>query len=108
MALNVMGEALSKVVLDAQRVFIMRLALTYNVKKDTAPSKDAPEDCFAEWDEYTTIKSVREALLKRHEEVVLVEADEDCYEKLRKSRPELVFNMAEGLRGESRESHVPA
>jgi D-alanine-D-alanine ligase len=84
----------------------MRLALAYNIKKE--PEQGLPEDFYAEWDDMETIEGVRKALLSRHEEVELIEADEGAYEKLRDSRPELVFNMAEGLWGESRESHLPS
>jgi D-alanine-D-alanine ligase len=37
-----------------------------------------------------------------------IEADEDCYENLKKHCPDIVFNRAEGIRGESRESQIPA
>ncbi|MBI5599740.1 MAG: D-alanine--D-alanine ligase [Deltaproteobacteria bacterium] len=89
----------------------MRVALAYNVKKEAPAAGDAihlPDDYFAEWDEMETIERVRDALSERHGEVELVEADEDAYDKFRRLRPELVFNMAEGLRGEARESHIPA
>ena len=41
-------------------------------------------------------------------EVVPIEADEDAYQKLRTSGPDLVFNIAEGIRGEDREAQIPA
>ncbi len=41
-------------------------------------------------------------------EYLQIEADETCFETLRSERPDLVLNRAEGIRGESRESHVPA
>ncbi len=84
----------------------MRLAIAYNIKKDT--EEGLPEDFYAEWDDMDTIEGVREALASRHEEVELVEADAGAYEKLKTLKPQLVFNMAEGFFGESRESHLPA
>jgi D-alanine-D-alanine ligase len=84
----------------------MRLAIAYNIKKDA--EEGLPEDFYAEWDDMDTIEGVREALASRHEEVELVEADDGAYEKLKKLKPQLVFNMAEGFFGESRESHLPA
>ncbi|MEE9614326.1 MAG: D-alanine--D-alanine ligase [Thermodesulfobacteriota bacterium] len=92
----------------------MRLALTCNIKKgDEAAGGSSPlppiqDDHYAEWDDRETIEAIRSALGERHEEVTLVEADEDAYPRLRELRPELVFNMAEGLTGESRESHIPS
>ncbi|MDH5200794.1 MAG: D-alanine--D-alanine ligase [Candidatus Bathyarchaeota archaeon] len=41
-------------------------------------------------------------------EYLFIEADEDAYENLRRLRPDLVINRAEGIRGESRESQIPA
>lgn len=86
----------------------MKIALTYNLKKELRESEGLPEDFYAECDDIETVEAVRDALLERHEEVAMIEADEDAFEKLRKTRPELVFNMAEGVWGESRESHLPA
>ncbi len=84
----------------------MKIGLTYNLKKDH--EEGLPQDFYAEWDDLETIEAVRDALLERHESVEMVEADEDAYEKLRALRPQMVFNMAEGLWGESREAQIPA
>ena len=95
----------------------MKLALTYNLRKEEAKTSGAEpsgvdaalsEDLYAEWDDMETITAVRDALCSDGHSVALVEADEDAYEKLRALRPELVFNMAEGLHGESREGHIPS
>jgi D-alanine-D-alanine ligase len=50
---------------------------------------------------------VESALAARHQ-VTLVNADLNAFETLRRLRPELVFNMAEGLHGASREAQIPA
>src|SRR3972149_6488310 len=68
---------------------------------------DGVPDNIAEWDDEDTIEAVRVALAKRHD-VVLIEADEVAYEKLKASKPDIVFNIAEGLWGQSRESQIPA
>ncbi|MFQ5441811.1 MAG: ATP-grasp domain-containing protein [Thermodesulfobacteriota bacterium] len=86
----------------------MRVGLTYNLKREVKDTEGLPEDFYAEFDDQETVESVRDAILTRHEEVVMIEADEDAYEKLRRTRPDIVFNMAEGLSGESRESQIPA
>ncbi|MDP2689738.1 MAG: ATP-grasp domain-containing protein [Deltaproteobacteria bacterium] len=85
----------------------MKVGLTYNLKKELN-EEGLPQDFFAECDELDTIEAVRDALLERHETVEMIEADENAYEKLRRTRPGIVFNMAEGLWGESRESQMPA
>jgi len=67
----------------------------------------APDDEFAEWDAAETIDAVARALA-RHGEVIRLEARDDFPERLRAERPDIVFNIAEGLRGPNREAHVPA
>jgi len=116
----------------------LNIALTYNAKKETesaegvtaAVSQESssgngnvskyidknlienyPErldDTFAEWDSYETINAVRDALLSGGHDVTLIEADENAYLKLSESKPEFVFNVAEGFFGASRESQIPS
>jgi D-alanine-D-alanine ligase len=64
-------------------------------------------DEFAEWDSPTTIAAV-ESALSRLGKVVRLEAKEDFPEKLRQTKPDIVFNIAEGFHGVNREAHVPA
>jgi len=65
------------------------------------------DDEFAEWDSKETIDAVA-AALSALGEVIRLEADEDFPEKLRRARPDIVFNIAEGRHGVNREAHVPA
>lgn len=64
-------------------------------------------DEFAEWDSPTTIAAVESALSKLGR-VVRLEANEDFPERLRQTKPHIVFNIAEGFYGVNREAHVPA
>jgi D-alanine-D-alanine ligase len=64
-------------------------------------------DEFAEWDNPATIAAVEAALFPLGT-VVRLEATEDFPERLRKARPDIVFNIAEGFNGVNREAHVPA
>ena len=83
----------------------MRVGLTYNLKKGV---KDGlTNDWDAEWDTEETIDAVRSALSAQHD-VVPLEADENVVENLKGSKPDIVFNIAEGRDGPNRESHVPA
>ena len=66
-----------------------------------------PDDEFAEWDSADTVDAVATALSALGT-VVRLEADEHFPERLRDARPDIVFNMAEGLNGVNREAHVPA
>ena len=67
----------------------------------------APDDEYAEWDSAETIAAVERALA-RHGQVIRLEATDDFPQRLRDTRPDIVFNIAEGLRGPNREAHVPA
>ncbi len=84
-----------------------KIGLAYNlIKPDYL--HDLPFDCIAELDSEQTIQLIVNALKAEGHEVILLEADENFAMKLDSSRPEIVFNIAEGLRGECRESQVPA
>jgi D-alanine-D-alanine ligase len=64
-------------------------------------------DTYAEWDTEETILAVKTALEQNHD-VTLIEANEEAYLQLLQSKPDIVFNIAEGLRGPSREAQIPA
>src|SRR5213596_3038838 len=81
----------------------MQIGLAYNEKPDSAPTSDE----YAEWDDASTITAVEQAL-GLFGSVVRLEADAFFPQKLSLARPDIVFNMAEGKSGLSRESHVPA
>lgn len=82
---------------------VPRIGFAFNLK----PSGAAPDDRYAEWDDATTIAAV-EAALSRAGQVVRLEATDELPFRLRAERPDLVFNIAEGLTGPNREAHVPA
>src|SRR5258708_12457737 len=73
----------------------------------SAPTPDGSLDHFAEWDAPETIDAVANALAPLGK-VIRLEADDDFPAKLRAARPDIVFNIAEGLTGVNREGHVPA
>jgi len=64
-------------------------------------------DTFAEWDTWETINALKEAIACFHD-VTLIEADESAYDKFKDLKPDIVFNIAEGLNGVNRESQIPA
>ena len=84
----------------------MKITLTYNLKKKDATK---PADYFSEYDSEETVGSIVSALkIKGHN----VEAIDVEYPKLfsyfSKNNVDMVFNIAEGVRGKFRESEVPA
>lgn len=96
----------------------MHVALVYNLKKEQiiedsngddsfSSVKLTFDDTYAEWDTWETINAVKNALEENHR-VSLIEANEDAFEKLRSVKPDIVFNIAEGFRGVSREAQIPA
>src|SRR3954467_3526148 len=76
-------------------------------KLDLSVAELTARDEFAEWDSPTTISAV-ESALSRLGKVVRLEAKEDFPERLRQTKPDIVFNIAEGFYGVNREAHVPA
>jgi D-alanine-D-alanine ligase len=88
----------------------LRIGFAYNEKpeEEEPPGTSAPlDDRFAEWDAPETIDAV-EAALAEAGRVIRLEAGEGFPEALRAARPDIVFNIAEGLHGPAREAHVPA
>src|SRR3954467_8991861 len=76
-------------------------------KLDLSVAELTARDEFAEWDSPTTISAV-ETALSLLGKVVRLEAKEDFPERLRQTRPDIVFNIAEGFHGVNREAQVPA
>jgi D-alanine-D-alanine ligase len=70
-------------------------------------SPTSADDEFAEWDSADTIDAVASALAA-YGDVIRLEANEDFPQNLRDARPDIVFNIAEGLNGVNREAHIPA
>ena len=85
---------------------VRRIGIAYNLRKE--PVKGERFDRYAEYDDMETIDAITKALEGAGYEVVLLEVDLDFPEKVRKASVDFVFNIAEGIQGESRESHVPA
>ncbi len=85
----------------------MRVGLSYNVKPDRAPDH-LPEDAFEEYDSEATVGHIHDALAALGHEVVRLGAGPGIIDRLRETRPDVVFNIAEGEGGRCREAHVPA
>jgi D-alanine-D-alanine ligase len=98
----------------------MKIALLYSSKagmeatlerqlaegKDEEEEPPLPQDMLAECDSDETIEAVGHVLQERHQ-VLFIESDEKAYGRLKRQRPQLVFNMAERVVGPNRESHIP-
>jgi D-alanine-D-alanine ligase len=85
----------------------VRVGLSYNVKPANPPAH-LPEDAFEEYDSEATVGHICEALSALGHEVARLGAGPCIIDALRRSRPDIVFNIAEGEGGRCREAHVPA
>ncbi len=85
-----------------------RIALIYNSKHNVPLEPDAPPDALAEYDSEETIEGIASALESGGHTVLPLEADETLLDTIRRSRVDICFNIAEGLRGDAREAQVPA
>jgi D-alanine-D-alanine ligase len=86
----------------------LRIALLYNLKYNVPVGADAPEDALAEYDSDETALGLQTAMETAGHQVIPLEGDETLLDTIRQVRPELCFNICEGIRGDARESHVPA
>ena len=66
------------------------------------------EEFQVEYDPPDTIEKVKQGIEYAGHEYLFIEGDETAYDRLRELRPDMVLNRAEGIRGDSRESHIPA
>ena len=87
----------------------LNVGFAYNIKPESVPA-GTPDDFFAEFDTADTINGIKSALEAYGNKVFMIEADEKAYQKLQEHKDDLdiVFNFAEGMRGDSREAHIPA
>ena len=85
----------------------LKVGFTFNVKRLKAEI-DGTRDDEAEYDSPKTIQAVREAIVAAGHEVIDLEATPDLPTVLASTPVDLVFNMAEGIKGRNRESQVPA
>ena len=77
------------------------VGFTYNLKR----SKSEKE---AEFDSLATIKAIKKALNDAGYNVKLLEVNKSLPKKLVNSHLDIIFNIAEGANGRSREAQVPA
>jgi D-alanine-D-alanine ligase len=84
-----------------------RVGVTYNQKR-IVPKSESDDDTEAEYDSPKTIHAIGDAIASYGHEVIYLEATAELPAILASSQLDLVFNIAEGFKGRSRESQVPA
>ena len=86
----------------------LRVGVTYNLKKDFSQRKNQPIDLLEEFDAEETIDAIRDVLESDGHEVIKLGGDAGLIDRLRQTSIDIVFNIAEGIQGRNRESHIPA
>jgi D-alanine-D-alanine ligase len=86
----------------------MKLVLAFNVNKSQV-SLDLEDEAGTDFDTWEVINGIKQSLERIGNKVELVEADNNAFERLKaiRERTDLVFNIAEGLSGDARESQIP-
>ncbi len=86
----------------------MNIGFTYNVKRKKE-SLDPKEEDDLEFDSPFVINTIANIIKGLGHNVTKVEANEKAFSKLLKlkGKIDLVFNIAEGLKGDARESQIP-
>jgi D-alanine-D-alanine ligase len=85
----------------------IRVGFTYNLKR-IIPGDDYKTDQEAEYDSPKTIEAISQALKSLGHEVIELEATPDLPVRLGSTDLDVVFNIAEGIKGRNREAQVPA
>lgn len=83
----------------------LRVGITYNLKKGI---RTEVVDAEAEYDSIDTVLAIKNALEGDNCHVELMEADSNLPKRLQETPVDIVFNIAEGLKGRGREAEVPA
>lgn len=86
----------------------MKIGIAFDLKEASAIT-DGPDDLQEEFDHPATIAAIADALRLRGHTVIELGDGRGLVEKLLADRPDLVFNIAEGVgQSRSREARVPA
>jgi D-alanine-D-alanine ligase len=86
----------------------LRVGITYNLKKDFSLQRNHPIDFLEEFDSEETIDAIQDVLRREGHEVIKLGGNTGLIDRLRKTPVDIVFNIAEGLKGRNREAHIPA
>lgn len=86
----------------------MKVALAHDRWTEFCPGEAMPEDFGAEFDGEETIESLLEAIRACGHEAEALPVGQNFVRAVPRAGADLVFNIAEGVRGPARESLVPA
>jgi len=85
------------------------VAVLANIKDERIElPPDVPADALADFDHIETIQAIQAAIESDGHRTVFIQADSNLPYALRNIKPDICFNIAEGLGGDAREAQVPA
>lgn len=85
----------------------MKIGITFNLRQEISADK-GPTDLYEEFDCEETIQAIAQELGKMGHEVTKLGWGKDFLQGILSEKFDLVFNIAEGMGGRSREAQVPA
>jgi D-alanine-D-alanine ligase len=86
-----------------------KVAVLANIKDESVPKPEGvPPDAFADFDHIETIDAIRAAIETDGHQTIFIQADTELPYALREEKPDICFNIAEGLGGDAREAQIPA
>jgi D-alanine-D-alanine ligase len=86
-----------------------RVAVLANIKEHDKPlPADVPPDAGADYDYIETISLIRAAIETDGHWTMFIPADTNLPYALKAAKPDICFNISEGLGGDAREAQVPA
>ena len=83
------------------------VGLTYDLKTDYDPGINDPKDVSAEFDHPKVVDELEESLETSGYEVLRIGNAKQLLNNIKDINVDIVFNIAEGLKGRNRESQVP-
>jgi D-alanine-D-alanine ligase len=86
----------------------MRIGIAFDLKGDFSIDGRRPDDWLEEYDSEGTIQALQDAIAALGHEAICLGGGRTFLERISKNPVDLVFNLAEGSRGRSREAHIPA
>lgn len=86
----------------------LSVGLAYTLKTRSQPGLGEVEDEAADYDDPQTIREIAGALESGGHQVIDLPYGAGLFDSVTRSRPDIVFNLAEGQSGRARETIVPA
>ena len=86
----------------------MIIGIAYDLKKDFDYEQGRPDDWLEEYDSENTIEAIQDVIETLGHKAVLLGGGRTFLERIGTTPVDLVFNLAEGAGGRSREAYIPA